>query len=175
MPSNQYVKVWSVALQLTSTLCQLPSLTLPFRGPRHGVDVGVPTDGELVADAAGCQGSAGVEEIGVIAGHVSDVGVLIGIEGDAEAVLDPHCAVVATNATDRLRPMWVILQHKRQTVGAVGIVTKIDVEGGLEVVGKIDALVEHRRARFAGASGVRHEGVVRTVVGGRAVDDGTIR
>ena len=29
LPSNQYVRVWSVALQLTSTLCQLPSVALP--------------------------------------------------------------------------------------------------------------------------------------------------
>ena len=53
------------------------------------------TDRELVADAAGCQGSAGLEEVRVIAGHVSDIGVLISVEGDAEAVLDPDRAVVA--------------------------------------------------------------------------------
>ena len=129
------------------------------------------TDRELVADTAGCQGSASLEEVRVIAGHVPDVGVLPGVEGNAEAVLDPHCAVVAASPTNRVRPAWIILQHKRQTVGAVGIVTKIDVEGGLEVVGKIDALVEHRRARFAGRVRRQHEGVVRAVVGGRAVDD----
>ena len=118
-------------------------------GPRHGVDVGVPTDGDLVTDAAGCEGSAGVEEVRVIAGHVSDVGVLEGIKGDAEAVVDPDRAVAVTNASDRLRPTCVILEHERQTICAVGVATKIDVEGGLEVVGKIDALVEHRRTRSA--------------------------
>ena len=59
-------------------------------------DVAV-TDRQLVADAAGCQGSAGLEEVGVIAGHVPEVGVLPGVEGNAEAVLDPDRTVVAAS------------------------------------------------------------------------------
>ena len=110
----------------------------------------------------------------MIAGHVSDIGVLISVEGDAEAVLDPDGTVVAAAATDGVRPVRIILQHKRQAVGALGIVTKIDVERGLEVVGKVDALVEHRRACFAGRVRCQHKGVVYAVIGGRAIDLRTI-
>ena len=55
------------------------------------------TDRELVADAAGCQGSASLEEVRVIARHVPGLRVLLSVEGNAEAVLDPHCPVVAAN------------------------------------------------------------------------------
>ena len=98
------------------------------------------------------------------------IGVLPSVEGNAEAVLDPDRTVIAAIAAEGMRPKWVILQHKGQAIGTVGIAAKVDVEGGLEVVGEVDALVEHRRASLTARIRRQHKGVVHAVVGGRAVE-----
>jgi len=73
---------------------------------------------------------AGVDEIGVIVGDIAQVaGVVIGVELDADAILDPHHPHSAAQVAERLVAQGIVVEHEADAVRAIGVVADVDVEG----------------------------------------------
>ena len=106
-----------------------------------------------VAEVLCCRQSVaagGVDEIGVVIDNVIGVrGVVVGVELNADTVLDPRHAHAAARVAERLVAERIIVQHEAHAVGAIVVVADVDVEGDVEGLAEVDAGTGHHAAMLA--------------------------
>src|SRR5262245_25298945 len=79
----------------------------------------------------------------MVVGDVAPRGVLEGVEGDTDTILDAGGTKQTTTVAGRIGTERVIVQHKCHTIGTHILVAEIDIEADVKVETEVDAPVRH--------------------------------